>query len=170
MCEIEELTSRQKAVLDDLFDCELGEADVLDRHKVETRTFYEWLGEDAFIAELERLAEAANRRAEILLAAYRPKVADRLIKLTEINKENVARQACLDILGFEGYEYEEEEREGPTIPYAKTSKVWAALAKLAKEERDEEKARRAKKGPSSEKEDNSCSLPAGRIECTQTRG
>ena len=170
MCGTEELTSRQEAVLDDLFDGEPGETDVLTRHKVEACTFREWLGEYAFISELKERAEAANRRAEISLAAYRPKAADRLIELTKIKKENTARQACLDILGFKGYEYEEEERKGPTIPYDKASKVWAALAKIVKEEREEEKARRAKKGPSAEKEDNGCSLPAGRIECAQTRG
>lgn len=166
----EELTSMQEAVLDGLFSDEPGGADVLTRHKVKARTFREWLGEDAFICELKERVEAANRKAEILLAAYRPKAAARLIELTKIKKENTARQACLDILGFKGYEYEEEERELPTIPYDKASKVWAALAKIVKEEREEEKARRAKKGPIAEKEDNSCSLPAGRIECAQTRG
>jgi hypothetical protein len=168
MCGTEELTSRQGAVLDGLFGGELGEAEVLARHKVKPRTFYAWLGEYAFIAELKQRAEAANRKAEILLAAYRPQAAARLIELTKIDKDNTARLACLDILGFKGYEYEEEERKGPTIPYDKASKVWAALAKIVKEEREEEKARRAKKGPIAEKEDNGCSLPAGRIECAQT--
>jgi len=170
MCGIEELTSRQEGVLNDLFDDKLSETDVLAKHGVTPSTFYEWLGEDTFISELKWRAEAANRRAEILLTAQRPAAASKLIELSKIGKENTARQACLDILGFKGYEYEEEEREGPTIPYDKASKVWAVLAKIVKEEREEEKARRAKKGPSAEKEDNGCSLPAGRIECAQTRG
>lgn len=170
MCGIEELTSRQEAVLNDLFDDKLSETDVLAKHGVTPSTFYEWLGEDAFISELKWRVDAANRKAELLLAAYRPQAADRLIKLTKIDKENIARLACLDILGFKGYEYEEEERELPTIPYDKASKVWAVLAKIVKEEREEEKARRAKKGPIAEKEDNGCSLPAGRIECAETGG
>jgi hypothetical protein len=170
MCGTEGLTSRQQKVLNDLFGGKPGETDALTRHKVEPSTFCEWFGEDAFITELERRVESANRQAQILLVAYRPKAAERLIKLTGIEKENTARQACLDILGFKGYEYEEKERKGTTVPYSETGKVWATLAKLAKEEIEERKARMAKKGPVAEKEDNSCSLPAGRIECAQTGG
>jgi hypothetical protein len=167
MCEDGELTSRQKAVLDDLFGDESG---VLTRHKVEPGAFCEWFGEDAFSTELERRAESANRQAQILLVAYRPKAAEKLINLTGIDKENTARQACLDILGFKGYEYEEKERKRTTVPYSETGKVWATLAKLAKEEIAEQKALRAKKGPMTEKEDNSCSLPEGRKECAETGG
>ncbi|HUT30203.1 MAG TPA: hypothetical protein VMX13_10460 [Sedimentisphaerales bacterium] len=94
------LTKRQSAVLDDMFAGELDEQAVLEKHNVSQKTFNRWLGEDAFMAELNRRLQWLNLQTELIITRYKTLAAARLVQLTESDKEETARKACLDIINL----------------------------------------------------------------------
>lgn len=91
------LRSKQKKVMDGLFEGR-GEDEVLADNNISHSVFRRWVREDAWIREFERRISAAYRQAEIIIAAYKPLAAAKLVALTECDKEQTARQACLDVI------------------------------------------------------------------------
>ena len=96
------LSSRQLAVMDDLFAGELSEAEVLKKHGVRTVVYRRWLGTKVFSDELAFRIEAARRESEIMIAKYARVAAVKLVELTGSNKGETARRACLDIVSCAG--------------------------------------------------------------------
>ncbi len=93
-----QLTKRQLAVIEDLFSGELDEQAVLDKHKVNKKLYNKWQSDDAFIAQFNARIAAAYRQSSALIASYAPLAAARLIALTDNDKPEVVRRACLDII------------------------------------------------------------------------
>ena len=93
---------RQLAVIDDLFDGKMDEAEILEKHDLRTSVFRKWLASDNFIAELDQRAEAARRQSEMIIARFAPAAAAELVALTECEKEETRRKACLDIITAAG--------------------------------------------------------------------
>ena len=101
MSKTNALTKRQLAVIDDLFRGELDESEVLAKHHV-SRTHYErWLADERFTEQFERRIARAYREGRMALARYASLAATKLVELTQIDKEETARKACLDILTFQ---------------------------------------------------------------------
>ena len=96
------LNKRQLAVVDDLFAGKMDEAEILEKHNLSISVFRKWLGSDNFIAELGRRTEAARRQSEMIIARFAPAAAAELVALTECEKEDVRRKACLDIITAAG--------------------------------------------------------------------
>ena len=94
------LTRRQLAVIDDLFAGELDEPAILAKHNVSRRRYEKWLADDRFTEQFERRIARAYREGRMALARYAAVAATRLVELTQIDKEETARKACLDILTF----------------------------------------------------------------------
>ena len=92
------LSKRQLAVIDDLLAGEFDERAILEKHEVSKRAFNRWLGESVFMAELDRRVEWLNRQSELIIARYKSLAAAKLVQLTESEKEETARKACLDII------------------------------------------------------------------------
>lgn len=92
------LTRQQLAVLDELFDSDANEQDVLKTCKVESMLFSKWLTEPAFIEQFDKHIAAARRRSLLHLARCAPKAASRLVALSDQDKGETARKACLDII------------------------------------------------------------------------
>jgi len=100
MSKTTKLTKRQRAVLDGLFLGELDEQAVLDKHKV-SRTLYErWLADERFATEFEERIMHSYRQSRVILARYAPLAAAKLVGLTDSEKEETARKACLDIIAL----------------------------------------------------------------------
>jgi hypothetical protein len=95
-----QLSKRQLAVIADLFSGELDEQAVLEKHKVGETLFNKWQSDPAFIEQLEARIAAAYRQSAALIARYAPLAAAKLVALTESDKEETARKACLDILSL----------------------------------------------------------------------
>jgi hypothetical protein len=91
------LRSNQTAVLDDLFSGEFDEQAVLDKHKVTRNTYNKWLADKRFAEEFSRRIACAYRQSEALIARYS---AVKLVQLTESDKPETARRACLDIISL----------------------------------------------------------------------
>ena len=98
MTEPKPLTRRQLAVLDELFDSGADDQAVLDKCKVSPKLFNKWLTELPFIEQLDKHLAAAHRRSVLHLARLALKAAARLVELSEKDKGETARKACLDII------------------------------------------------------------------------
>jgi len=92
------LTPRQLAVVDDLFEGGLDEAEVLAKHKVGTRLYRKWLADELFAGELRFRIDSARRTGELIIARYTPTAAVKLVGLIDSDKDETVRRACLDIL------------------------------------------------------------------------
>ena len=88
----------QLAVLDDLFNSDLDEQGVLDKHKVRRSTYENWLANELFAERFNRYVNSVRRRSELLMAKYSCLAAAKLVELTTSEKAETARKACLDII------------------------------------------------------------------------
>ncbi len=92
------LSQRQLTVLDDLFNSELDEQAVLDKHKVRRSTYDRWLADKIFAERFKQYVSGLKRRSELLMAQYSQLAATKLVQLTGSEKAETARKACLDII------------------------------------------------------------------------
>jgi len=100
MPETKTLTRKQLAVIDDLFDAELNEQRIFEKHKINRRTYDKWLKDEDFIREFDRRLESAKRQNDLLIARYATGAVVKLIELTNSESQETARKACLDIIGL----------------------------------------------------------------------
>jgi hypothetical protein len=100
MSKQKQLSKRQLTVIDELLAGELDEQAVLEKHRVSRKTFNKWLAEDAFAGEIDRRLQWLNRQSELIIARYKTLAAAKLVQLTESEKEETARKACLDIISM----------------------------------------------------------------------
>lgn len=96
--ETKRLTKKQLDVINDLFEGRRGEFDVIRKHKISTHIYRKWLTDKQFIDELRFRAESSKRQSEMIIANHAPAAAVKLIGLTESDKEETARKACLDVM------------------------------------------------------------------------
>jgi hypothetical protein len=94
------LSKKQLAVIDDLFSGELDEQAVLKKHKVNRNVYNRWMADDLFVSEFDRKIMSAHRQSAALIAKYAPLAAAKLVQLTESEKEETARKACMDIISL----------------------------------------------------------------------
>jgi hypothetical protein len=115
-----QLSAKQLAVIDDLFACELDEQAILDRRKVKRSVFNRWLADGDFEAELVRRIKTARLMSDVLIAKFLVVAAAKLVRLTESEKEETARKACLDIMSLPHRilpEQADNEAEEPAAPF-----------------------------------------------------
>ena len=93
-----QLSKRQLAVAEDLFDGKLDESEILEKHNLSISTLRKWLGSENFAGELTFRTEAARRQSEMIIARFAPAAAAKLVALTECEKEETRRKACLDVI------------------------------------------------------------------------
>jgi hypothetical protein len=100
MARKKQLSKKQFAVINDLFGGELNEEAILAKHKISRRVYIRWLTDNRFEAEFSRRIAAAHRQSELIIAKYAPLAAAKLVQLTESEKEETARKACLNIISL----------------------------------------------------------------------
>ena len=130
------LSKKQLAVIDDLFACELDELAILDKHKIKRSTYNQWLADEKFEAELVRRIKTTKLMSEVLIAKYSGIAAAKLVQLTESEKEETARKACLDIISLPNItpqadksgQTADEENETVQLSDEMASRLLAALA------------------------------------------
>jgi hypothetical protein len=104
------LSKKQLAVIEDLFSSNLDEGSVLEKHKVSRHVYNKWLLDKTFSAEVERRMKLAYRQSELIIAQYASVAAAKLVELTESEREETARRACLDIIGLPKLSIKEAEK------------------------------------------------------------
>ncbi len=102
MTKRKQLTKRQLAVIEDLFSdfSIVDEQEVLDKHNVSRSVYNKWLTDSLFTEQFDRRIAAAHRQSAALIARYAPLAAAKLVQLTDSDKEETARKACLDIISM----------------------------------------------------------------------
>lgn len=100
MAQRKKLSKKQLAVIDDLFSAELDEQAILEKHKVSRNVYNRWLADGLFVSEFDRRIMSAHRQSAALIARYAPLAVAKLVQLTELNKEETARKACVDIISL----------------------------------------------------------------------
>ena len=137
MSKQNKLSQRQLDVIEDLFAGELDEQAVLEKRRVSPRLYRKWQADDAFIEQFQRRIAAAYRRSAALLARSAPKAAARLVQLTQCDKEETARKACLDIISMQKpllapsrpkAADPDAPEQSPTLSERAASKILALLA------------------------------------------
>ena len=96
------LTKKQLAVIEDLFAGELDEQAVLAKYKVSPSLYNRWLADERFVEQFNERIGRFFRQSELIIARYAPLAAAKLVALTECDKEETARKACLNIMSFRG--------------------------------------------------------------------
>ena len=132
------LTQKQLTVLDDLFNSDLDEQVVLDKHKVRRSTYDRWLEDKLFAEQFKQYVNGLKRQGELLLAKYSCLAAAKLVQLTESKNQETARKACLDIMSVPKVVDKETqastepqsnpEKQAQQLPPQTASKLLAALA------------------------------------------
>lgn len=118
MSESKKLSKRQLAVLEDLFTGELEEQAVLDKHAVPHSLYEKWLADERFTDQLERRIAHAYRQSRTILARSASRAARKLVELTDGEKEETARKACLDIISLQWAASHEAPLGVPPLPQA----------------------------------------------------
>lgn len=101
MAQRKKLSKKQLSVMDNMFTGELDEQAVLEQHKVSRNVYSRWLADGLFVSEFDRRIMSAHRQSAALIARYAPLAAAKLVHLTESEKEETARKACLDIISLQ---------------------------------------------------------------------
>lgn len=100
MAKSKQLSTKQLAVIEDLFSGELGEQAVLDKYKVSRNLYNKWLANEVFAEQFDQRIAGAYRQSTVFIARNAPLAAAKLVQLAESGKEETARKACLDIISF----------------------------------------------------------------------
>jgi len=134
------LSQIQLAILDDLFNNDLDEQAVLDKHKVRRNTYDKWLEDKLFAERFKQYVNGLKRRSELLMAKYSCLAAAKLVELTASGKDETARKACLDIIslpkiGPQKTEHPDKGKKDSGNPAEQLSEATASrlLAALAEE-------------------------------------
>ena len=93
------INKKQLEVIKELF-AGVDEAEVLKKHEVSNRMYSKWLRDEVFSGELRFRMESGQRQSGLIIARYMPAAAAKLAALTESEKEETARKACLDIISL----------------------------------------------------------------------
>ena len=107
------ITKRQSQVLDDLFSGEMNEEEVIARHKLGMATYQKWMSQEHYVEQFEFRLQSARRHGQLIIAKFIPTAAYKLVKLTDSDKEETSRKACLDILSLP-FENRSPEKENDT--------------------------------------------------------
>jgi len=131
MTKAKQLSERQLAVIEDLFDEKLEEKTILERHKLSRRLYDKWLADESFGAYCDQLAAWERRRCKLTLARNARSAASRLVDLTKSKTPETARKACLDIISMRPADQRADTQapsDGPELPPETAGKLLAALA------------------------------------------
>jgi len=100
MAKKRQLTQKQIGVIDDLFDGQMVEQAILQKHRLRRTTYYKWLSEDNFKEQFGLRIAALNRHSELIIASYASLAVAKLVELTGSGEVETARRACLDIINL----------------------------------------------------------------------
>ena len=141
MVKRKKLSKKQLAVIDDFFNGELDEQAVLEKHKVSRNVYNGWLADGLFSSEFDRRITSAHRQSAALIAKYAPLAAAKLVQLTESEKAETARKACLDIISLQALldkrmaeQGESQKDHTQTIQQITEQRAGRLLAALARAE------------------------------------
>jgi hypothetical protein len=100
MPKAKQLTKRQLDVIEELFAGRLEEQEILQKYNLSRKLYNKWKDDDYFIEQFDKRIADAYRKSTVLIARYAPVAAAKLIQLTDSDRPETARKACLDIISM----------------------------------------------------------------------
>ena len=100
MSKAKQLTKRQLDVIEDLFAGQLDEQAILDKYKLSRNLYNKWRNDDSFNEQFDKRIADAYRQSTVMIARHAVEAAAKLIMLTDSDKHETARKACLDIISM----------------------------------------------------------------------
>jgi len=135
MSKPKRLTKKQLAVIDEIFNGELTEQQILNKYEISRTIFNNWLSDKTFTEHFDKRVAAAYLQSSAYLARYAALAASKLVHLTESDKPDIARRACLDIISMlkgsnENPQLQKQEPKTPqqTLSSETAGRILAALA------------------------------------------
>jgi|GEM_PF-467574 len=128
----------QRQVMLEMAEEGLSEREAESKHHLLAGTVAKWFRDAEFRDEMMCVAEAANWGARMLIARGAKEAARRLVALTECDKEETRRKACLDIirlLAVHGEEECDKNRAGDQRPEWLNDGMASRLLEMLAEER-----------------------------------
>lgn len=95
------LNRRQRKLIEELFESSKSEEALFKQIGIRPGTLADWLREPEFAGAIEERIDRSNLSSRLLIARAKPVAAKTLISLMHSDKEETARKACLDVMGFE---------------------------------------------------------------------
>ncbi len=92
------LSKKQLQLLEDLFTGQMSEQEVLNKYKVSRYIYTRWLNDKNFIEYFYQRIKGFSMQSGLIVSRYAPVAAARLVELTESDKDETARKACLDVI------------------------------------------------------------------------
>lgn len=140
MTNAKTLSTRQFAVIDDLFDGDLEEQAMREKHKFSRKLYDKLLVDEDFISRLDWHIAWGYRRSEFMLARYARVAVSNLVRLTECETPETARKACIDIITMRANRLtgtpatpDDNPTSSPKFPQLSPKTVGKLLADLAEE-------------------------------------
>lgn len=94
------LSGKQFDVIEDIFLGNLEEYEIMEKYKLTKRMFHKWMADDLFINEMESRIRLSRLKGRIFIARCADIAASKLVELTQDEKEETARKACVDIISM----------------------------------------------------------------------
>lgn len=125
------LNKMQEKFLSRIFAGE-DEGNVLESLGIPQSVYRRWLKSEKYQQKLQQKIEDCQRQAQIMISSYKTVAAAKLIGLISCDKEQTARQACLDVLQMESLisKTKEDEKTDETNKLILTSKTAAAITRI----------------------------------------
>lgn len=98
MAKAKSLSTKQLAVIDDLFKDEPKESQILKNRNISRRLYDKWLADESFRRHLDKRRAWEHHYNEIILVKSERKAISNLMALTKSEQAETARKACLDII------------------------------------------------------------------------
>ncbi|MBN1973473.1 MAG: hypothetical protein JW787_07520 [Sedimentisphaerales bacterium] len=103
-----QLTKKQFSVIDDIFESELKESEILRKHKVSRATYNKWLDNEYFTREFSTRIASEQRRNTIHITQNVSKAVGHLENIAQKQDGETSRKACLDIIEIEKQESDKQ--------------------------------------------------------------
>lgn len=122
-------TKKMRAFLEDILTNRLSVETAMAKNSVSGELLKRWFSSPVFLQTLAKDTELAAKRADILISQNRITAAEKLVSLTNCDKEETARKACLDIIELTGKpENAEDKNTTPVFSPETAEKLLKILA------------------------------------------
>ena len=101
MSKIKQLTKKQLAVIEDLFNGQVSESEILKRNNISRFLFHKWLADENFIREFDNRIIVERMRNNANITRNVSNAIKHLKEMSEKMEGETARKACLDIIALE---------------------------------------------------------------------
>ena len=126
---MKKINKKQKDFLKEILDNRLPVETAMGKCKIDAAMLCQWFSSQPFTTELANRIECMTKRADMLISQHRLTAIEKLILLTNCDKEETARKACIDIIELTANgKNDEKDPETPQFSQQTAAKLLEILA------------------------------------------